>query len=407
MPVLQFISGNWRWLSAGALLTFSSSFGQTFFISIFAGEIRGAFGLSHGAWGAIYTMGTAASALAMVWAGALTDRWRVRSLARIVLVFLATACLAMAAVPGAWALPVVIFALRFAGQGMCSHLAMVAMARWFAANRGRALSIALVGFALGEALLPVSFVALMPFVGWRSLWVAAAVMALVALPVLAFLLRQERTPQSHAAASQSLGMGGRHWPRRAVLRHWLFWMMVPALLGPAAFVTSFFFQQVHLAEVKGWEHVQLVALFPLATGAGLISMFGAGWAIDRFGTARLMPLYQVPIVVAFLIFWQAEGLGAAAVGLTFMAITIGANSTLPAAFWAEFYGTAHLGAVKAMGSAVMVLGTALGPGLTGALIDLGLPFPAQMPAIAAYFALASALVLAGTLRARRDLPVAA
>ena len=39
----NFIINNLRWLTAGALLTFLSSFGQTYFISIFSGEIRNTF----------------------------------------------------------------------------------------------------------------------------------------------------------------------------------------------------------------------------------------------------------------------------------------------------------------------------------------------------------------------------
>lgn len=49
--VFNFLINNSRWLAAGALLTLMSGFGQTFFISIFAGEIRSTFNLSHGDWG--------------------------------------------------------------------------------------------------------------------------------------------------------------------------------------------------------------------------------------------------------------------------------------------------------------------------------------------------------------------
>jgi len=55
--LIRFLSSNSRWLAAGGILTFLSSFGQTFFISIFAGEIRAEFGLSHGEWGGIYSLG--------------------------------------------------------------------------------------------------------------------------------------------------------------------------------------------------------------------------------------------------------------------------------------------------------------------------------------------------------------
>jgi MFS family permease len=398
MTLGPFLRLNAPWLAAGGLLTFLSSFGQTFFISIFAGEIRSEFGLSHGEWGGIYSLGTTSSAIAMIWAGALTDRFRVRGLGALILLALAGACIAMASVTAAWALAFVIFALRFTGQGMTSHIAVVAMARWFVATRGRALAIATLGFSVGEALLPVLFVALMGFVDWRLLWVVAAIIALAGIPVLSLLLRNERTPQSMAHENPSLGMFGRHWTRNQTLRHPLFWFMVPALLGPSAFGTALFFHQVHYAEIKGWEHVQLVSLFPLYTLFGIGSMLISGWALDRFGTPRLIPFFQLPMVLAFVIFGMTSSISGAVIGFFFMALTTGANSTLPNAFWAEFYGTQNIGSIKAMAAAVMVFGSAIGPGITGLLIDLGMGWDTQLIAIGAYFILTTVMMAVGIAR---------
>lgn len=394
----EFLRTNAGFLGAGALLTFTSSFGQTFFISIFSGEIREAFALSHGAWGTLYSAGTFLSAIAMIWAGQMTDLFRARTLCLIVLPAFALACIAMAMAHAAWLLVPIIFALRFTGQGMTSHIATVAMARWFVATRGRALSVASMGFAIGEAVLPLTFVALLAFVDWRMLWVLAALLILAAIPVLLRLLQLERTPQAIAHDSASLGMQGRHWTRHNVLSHWLFWGMVPFMLGPAAFSTAFFFHQVHFAETKGISHLALVAVFPFYTVSALAVMILTGFLIDRFGSARLMPLAQVPMIAAFAVLSWAGGLWGTAVGMILMALSVGANHTLPAAFWAEFYGTQHLGAVKAVAAAVMVFGTAIGPILTGLLIDLGTPFDTQMLGIALWF-LAASGVTALTIRA--------
>ncbi len=400
MPFVTFLTLNARWLSAGAALTLLSSFGQTFFISIFAGEIRGDFDLSHGGWGGIYALGTTASALVMVWAGGLTDVLRVRVLGPIVLCGLAGACLAMAFNPFLWALPIIVFALRFFGQGMASHLAVVAMARWFVATRGRALSVASLGFAFGEATLPIVFVSLMTIVDWHLLWVLAAGISLCGIPVLFRLLSRERTPQSIAQSQDRAGMDGKNWTRSEVLHHPLFWFMIPALLGPAAFNTAFFFHQVRFSEIKGWTHIQLVSLFPVYTATAVIAMFASGWALDRFGTARLMPYAQVPMVLSFLLFSTASDPGSLAIGFMLLAATTGVNATLPNAFWAEFYGTAHIGTIKAMAAAVMVLGSALGPGLTGILMDVGIGLEHQFIAIAAYFVGTTLLMIIGIGRAK-------
>lgn len=407
MRLLDFLRDNLPFLSAGMLLTFLSSFGQTFFISLFAGEIRAAFDLSHGQWGGIYTLGTTASALVMVWAGGLTDFFRVRTLAPIILILLAFACLSMAFNPVWWGLIAVIFALRFTGQGMTSHLAVVAMSRWFIATRGKALSIATLGFALGEALLPLVFVALLAVYDWHMLWVAAALIALAGVPIIHRLLRLERTPQMLAQTDQSVGMENRHWTRNQALFHWLFWFMVPALLGPAAFNTAFFFHQVHFADLKGIPHVQLVALYPFYTAVGIVSMILSGWALDRFGTAKLIPFFQLPMVAAFGIFAISDSTLTLLAGLFFLGLTTGANTTLPNAFWAEFYGTARLGSIKAMAAAVMVFGSAIGPGLTGMGIDLGLGLERQYLIVAGYFVFTTIMMTIGITRAKPLLPAAA
>ncbi|MDP4034420.1 MAG: MFS transporter [Pseudorhodobacter sp.] len=407
MAFILFLRANAPFLIAGFLLALLSSFGQTFFISIFGGEIRAEFGLSNGEWGATFGIATAVSAGVMLWAGALTDRFRVRTLGVAVLVGLALACLGMAANPFAALLVVVIFFLRFMGQGMTSHISGVAMVRWFAGNRGRALAIAALGFSAGEATLPLGFVALKAVLPWRALWLLAAGIVVLALPLLVALLKRERTPQSMAEESQAAGMGGRHWSRGEVLRHRLFWFLVPALLGPPAFNTAFFFQQVHLAEVKGWAHMGLVALFPIFSAATVLAMLISGWAVDRWGTARLMPLYQLPLAGFFLAFASVDSLTAAAPVMVLMGLTSGAASTVPVAFWAEFYGTRNIGAIKATAAAVMVLGSAIGPGLTGALIDTGIDFPHQMLGIAAYILASCGLVAVAVRRARSDLPLAA
>ena len=406
MSFLDFLRRNAPFLTVGVLLTFCSTFGQTVFISVFAGEIRAGFDLSNGDWGLLYSVATTASALVMVWTGILTDTFRVRVLGPAVLACLALACALMWAAQSWWALGFAIFALRFFGQGMATLVATVAMARWFVASRGMALSISRLGFELGGAFLPLIFVAAMTGIGWRALWLWAAAVVLLLLPLLWPLLRLERTPQSIARDDQAAGMEGRHWTRGMMLRHPLYWLTAPMLMAPPAFSTAFFFHQVHLAETKGWTHIAFVALFPIFTATAFVSMFAAGAVIDRIGTTRLMPVVILPMAAGFAVMAFAPSLAMAGICLALMGLTQGLNGTVPAAFWAEFYGTRYLGGIKALAAAVMVFGTAIGPALTGALIDAGIAFEDQLLGIAAYFVAAAALVASGIAGSARTLPAA-
>ncbi|MCC5972822.1 MAG: MFS transporter [Rubellimicrobium sp.] len=409
MTFARFVIDNRAWLFAGFVVAFTSSYGQTYFISLFAGEIMREFRLTDGQWGTVYTIGTTASAVVMIWAGALTDRFRARGLGAAVLLGLALSCLGMALMPGSWgwALIGVIFALRLFGQGMTSHVALVAMARWFAASRGRAISIASMGFALGQAVLPVVFVAALGWVDWRMRWVLAAGLVVIVIPIILSLLTHERTPQSIAEKDQVSGMNGRNWTRSEALRHPLFWLMVPALLCPPAWGTALFFQQVHLSEVKGWSLAEFVALMPLFTIVLISATFASGWAIDKLGTGRLVPVYMLPFALGFVVLAQTETIPGAAVGLVLVALGSGLQATLPGVFFAEYYGSRHLGAIRATAGSVMIFGSAIGPGVSGWLIDAGIMFPDQMMGIALLFVLAGLSATLGVVRARSALTAAA
>lgn len=385
----RFIVDNAPFLAAGALLSFLSVFGQTFFISVFGGEIRAEFNLTNGEWGGLYMVATMGSALLMVWAGSLADVLRVRHLGIVVIACLGVACIAMAINQSAAILIFIIFVLRLMGQGMSTHVSAVAMARWFVATRGRALAVAGLGFMLGEALLPLLMVWLKSQFDWRTLWIWFGIFCFAMCPVLAWLLRLERTPKSVAEETETTGMQGRHWTRSDALRHPVFWLMVPAITFFSAFGTVFWFQQVVFAEVKGFSHLALVAVFPLGTAVLAISSIGYGWAIDRFGARRLLPFYILPYVLAFILHWYAPSLAWVAIAVVLMGIAGGGHGTLLNACWAEFYGTRFIGAIKSAATALMVLGSALGPGLSGWLIDIGIGLEVQMLGYATCFVFAA------------------
>ncbi|MBT8458710.1 MAG: MFS transporter [Boseongicola sp.] len=399
MSLANFLRENRAQLSAGVLLTFSSSYGQTYFIALFAAQIMAAYNLTDGQWGGIYTLSTTASAIVMFWAGALTDNYRVRTLAWGVIPGLALVCLAMAANSTVAGLVVIVFLLRLLGQGMMSQFASVSMARWFTGRRGLALSISAMGFALGQAIVPIIVAGLFTILDWRTIWVISGIIMLATFPVILRLLAAERTPQSLAEQASTTGMNNRHWTRPEVLKSPVFWLMMPLLLGPPAWGTSLFFQQVHIADVKGWALIDYLALIPLLTAVAIAVTLTSGQLIDRVGSARIIRLYLFPWMVGFVLLAAADTLFAASISFLFFGVGTGLQATVITTFWAEFFGTRYIGSIKAVSTSVMVFGSAIGPGITGALIDFGYNFPDQMLGIAAYFFVANALVWLALARA--------
>lgn len=374
-----FLRDNLRWLGTGFLMTFAAAFGQTWFISLFAGEIKAVHGLSDGGWGSLYTIATLASAGLLFWRGGLADTMPLARLAPVVALGFAASCLTFAFAPGIVFLCVALLGLRFCGQGMFGLIAMTSMGRWFRARRGRAVAIAGFGHSAGEALLPLPTILLTGLIGWRGTWVVvAALLALALAPALAALLARGRLPVGSVADGEApAGLGGRQWTRREVLGHWLFPALLPILLTPGFIGTVVFFHQVHIADVKGWTLAAMAPGYAVFAGLTVASSFAAGWAADRFGPARLLPWLLVPTGLGIALLGPVDHVAGWFAVLALIGLTQGMSGALWGTFLPTVYGTDHLGAVRSLVTTVMVISTAIGPGITGVLIDRSVSFPEQ------------------------------
>jgi hypothetical protein len=74
-------------------------------------------------------------------------------------------------------------------------------------------------------------------------------------------------------------------------------------------------------------------------------------------------------------------------------LTSGAAGTVVGSMWAEIYGVAHLGSIRAMATALGVLSTAGSPVMMGLVIDAGISMEAIAAVCCAWTAGASALLL--------------
>ncbi len=389
--------GQGSWLGAGYLLALSSSFGQTYFISLSGAELRGLLDLSHGELGGLYTLATGGSALVMLWAGALADRPRLAPVGAWMLAGLALACLLLATTQTVWQLLLALFLLRVFGQGMLSHVAMTAMARWFEQRRGRAISIAALGYPSGEALLPSLAVLVIALGGWRSLWMAAAgFLLLLALPLLRRLLRHEPQPaaplENPAPAPAPAGSRDQ-WSRREVLADPLFYLLLPGVICTSFMITGVFFHQTLLVEVKGWSFSWWAASYPLYAVTTVATSLVSGWIVDRWGSGTLLGPYLLPMALAFLLL---SGGTAPVLTLVFMGLaglTTGAGMVLLTAIWAELYGTRHIGAIRGLVLGALVAASAASPGIMGWLVDQGIGLDRQLQAFSLYALVVSLLFL--------------
>ncbi|HSK40843.1 MAG TPA: MFS transporter [Arenibaculum sp.] len=385
MSTWRFLVGNARWLLGGFLLTLFSAFGQTWFISLSAGSIRAEHALSHGEFGSLYMAATLASAFTLTRLGRAVDRFRTRTVVAFVIPMLALAAAAMAWAHDIVLLVLAIYLLRLFGQGMMTHTAFTAAGRWFLAQRGRAVSFVTLGMNAGEALIPLLFVTLSAAIGWRNSWLAAsALLVLVALPAVVLLVSAERGPRP-ADGARHLSVV-RDWTRAEVVRDPVFYLLILGVM-PLAFIgNSIFFHQVYLTDLRGWSLEVFASSFTVMALMTVVFVIVSGHLVDRFTGVSLLPFYLLPLALACLLLGSFDGQWSAFAFMMLFGVSNGFSLTLYGSIWPEIYGLKDLGSIRALLVAIMVLASAVGPGLIGLLIDLGIDYPSMIVAMGAYCA---------------------
>jgi len=406
---IPLIKTEWRLLLFGFVMTFGSSLGQTYFIALFSGQIRADLDISHGTFGAIYSAATLVSAIILLWSGTLIDRMELRRFAYMSVIGLALGCLILAGSQGMVSLFIAILVLRHLGQGLMSMAGVTSIVRYIDHQRGKANAISGIGFSFSEAVLPSAIIGLLVILGWREAWLLCAIVLVVVLPLMIYWLlgaHEVRHSQYLAKISveneASTRVTQRQWTRGEVIRDPLLYLFMPVLLTQPMLYTGFMFHQVQLVEEKGWSLMLWGSLYLLYALTTIAMKLVSGVLVDRFGAIRLVPLLALPLGLGLLLLSTSDSILIAVLFMFLMGIGVGNYSTLSSPFYAEMYGTLHLGSIKSVTTAAMVFSSAITPVIMGWMIDAGISMDIMALMGVGYVAVATAMALFATAKMRRS-----
>ncbi len=377
----------------GFIFTFFSSFGQSFFLGLFNSSIRDALSISHGQFGSIYASATLLSSLVLVWIGKKIDDVNILKFAAYVIIFLSASCFIFSKISSVIFLFIAIFLMRLAGQGLTSHTASTTISRFFEKNRGRALSTGWLGLSLAEFSLPVLIVFLLTFIEWRDIWLSISILVIIVLPVVSYLLVKDVKLDTREKSNSSNSTKEiRQWTRIEVLKDYKFYIISMTMLAMPWIATGSFVYQSFITSSKDWGPYIIAQSFMAYSIFSVITLFIAGFLIDKFSSRRLLIYMNIPLFFATIVLFYFNSQISSFLFFGMIGITNGLANVLGSSTWAEIYGVKYIGSIKALTTALMVFATAFGTALFGILIDYGFSIE-QIAAVSGAYILSSIILL--------------
>lgn len=374
--IQHFFKDNLSLLGFGLLLTFFSSFGQTFLLSLYVPSIEEFLNISNTEFGTIYAIATIGSAFTLPWIGGYFDRMETMRYTLMVIAGLFVSLLLLSFSYHFIMVIVAFYGLRLFGQGLMSHTSVSAMAKFFERNRGKAIGITGLGHPAGEAVLPIIITMLIGFAGWRgTLQVSALITLLVVGPLALLLLRRAlKSPHVSGKSIQDKKEKQNTLSVWQLLKERKFWIISPVTFILGFTNTAIFFFQLKLGEARGWSPEWVAGSISAFAIAGAVGVTGIGAFVDRYTAKKLFPYHMMlymPGLIALIFFDHPL---VYPVALVLLGLGHGTGKTIKDAMLAEIYGTEIIGQVRSIFITVMVFSTAIGPVIFGIFLDAGVSY---------------------------------
>ena len=353
----------------GFIFTFFSSFGQSFFLGLFNESIRNELNITHGQFGSIYASATLLSGIILIWVGKKIDDFNVLKFSYFGISLLTISTFAFSKINSITFLFIAILLMRFSGQGMMSHTASTTISRYFSSTRGKALSTGWFGLSTAEFLMPVTIIYALTIMDWRNIWIIISVAVILFLPLISYFLVKEVKLSSREDDNEVIRENIKQWKRSEVIKDYRFIIIALNMLAMPWIATGIFVYQSFILSAKNWGEYTIAQSFMVYSIASVLTLFVAGYLIDKFSSRKLLIYMNIPFLISLLILIYFQSPVSSFFFLGLIGVSNGFANVLGSSTWAELYGVRFIGSIKALTTALMVFSTAFGTAFFGLMID--------------------------------------
>jgi MFS family permease len=361
------IHPGWIVLAAATAGVFMTLPGQTVGVSAFVDLFAMDLGLSRGTVLILYSVGTLVGILPAPLVGRLVDRWGPRRAIPVVVLAVSAGCAALATAQGPWTLALGFSLLRGSAIGGLSLVSINMVNLWFDKYRGRATAVAMMGLAAGGLVVPSLAAEVAATHGWRVAYAAlGTAVAAVMLPVGLLFFRNApesygMSPDLGSTRKVSLRRRDRDLTLGEAFRTSPFWYLVLLSVLSNAVGTALLLDHVRALTAAGLARLDAIGLLGAVTTTQGLMMLAGGILIDRLGARRSGLVALAVLISAVVCVMIMPALMAGLVYSVALGASIGLLQVSQSAGLAEFFGTAHLGAIRGMTFFIGVIGAAAGP----------------------------------------------
>ena len=406
----------WTIVAALSVVSFSLHAVAIFSFGLFVLPMTADLGISRAAIGLAPTVRSFGAGLSVVVVGRMLDRYGARILIPSAAIVTALAMVGLSAAHAYWQMMALFALIGLTGLTAGNNLMVtVPITKWFVRRRGRAISIAVAGLAVGGVVFPVAHQALIEGIGWRGAWVVSALILVgIAVPIPLIFVR--RTPEDvglhpdgaatareEGSTEQAGGPLEHSWTPRSALHTSAFWVLATSFMLLNFTVMGLLIHRIPFWVERGFDPATVAGSFSVNGAAFIVASLSVGGLLDRV-PVRYVAIGGI-VCQALAVMWLLTSTSVVALygtGILF-GVGLGSGAVVRGVIWATYFGRESVGTIRGMFGPAELASNGVGPPAIGLIYDLsGSYVPAFWSAFALMLASAALMSAARPPRHRPE-----
>ncbi len=368
----------------GVMTSFAPIVPYTF--SLFLNSLHAAFGWRRATIDGTFAIAAITVALVSPFIGMLLDRFPPR---RIILPSIFVFALALASLSrlggGIGQFYLTFFVLGLVANGTAQFAYTRTILTWFQKRRGLAIAMILTGSGVGSILIPPVTQWMITHHGWRSAYLLLGGIALLGLPLTAWIVRNR--PEASVVEDRPVVSGV---SVKAAFASAPFWLLCGITVLSAFSENGLVTNLAAMLTEHGVTAQGAALALSVRGGAGILGRLGVGFLIDRFSPQSIQTIILVLAALGTLVLAFAASPPAALAGAALLGIGLGSEADVLPYLLANYFGRKHFSVLYGLTWTAYAVGGATGPMFVGHLFDRAVAYRSHSVATLAVVAFAAA-----------------